>query len=158
MAKIGTGSTWREGTKGNMTSRFAAVRIRVTKKCRGRSGVWPEEWALIEWPDGKESPEKYHLSSLPENTPLQELVNIVKTRWRIEHDYRELKDELGLDHYEGRGWRGFHHHGIACIAAFSFVIAERARLSPPRVVAFLRAAPLPKSFRPRGSPIEITAT
>ena len=73
-------------------------------------------------------------------------------RWRIERDYEELKGELGLDHYEGRGWVGFHHHGALCIAAYAFLIAERARLSPPHPLAFLRPVPLPDGFRPRGSP------
>jgi SRSO17 transposase len=73
-------------------------------------------------------------------------------RWRIERDYQELKDEIGLDHYEGRGWRGFHHHAALCIAAYAFLAAERARLSLPEPLEFLKAAPPPEGFRPRGSP------
>jgi SRSO17 transposase len=83
---------------------------------------------------------------------MQDLARLVKIRWRIERDYQELKDEIGLDHYEGRGWRGFHHHGVLCIAAYAFLAAERARLSPPAPLAFLRTPRVPKSFRPRGAP------
>ena len=89
---------------------------------------------------------------MPETVTLDELVRLAKLRWRIERDYQEMKDELGLDHYEGRGWRGFHHHGALCIAAYAFLIAERARLSPPEPLAFLRAPSVPKGFTPRGSP------
>lgn len=89
---------------------------------------------------------------MPEDIDLAELVSLAKIRWRIERDYQELKDELGLDHYEGRGWRGFHHHGVLCIAAYCFLAAERGRLSPPQPLAFLQPTPLPKRFRPRGSP------
>src|SRR5713101_5322297 len=77
-------------------------------------------------------PTKYWLSTLPASTSLADLVRLAKLRWRIERDYQELKDELGLDHFEGRGWRGFHHHGALCIAAYAYLAAERARLSPPR--------------------------
>ena len=84
--------------------------------------------------------------------PLAELVRLAKLRWRIERDYQELKDELGLDHFEGRGWRGFHHHGALCIAAYAFLAAERATLSPPEPLAFLHPARLPKGFTPRGAP------
>ena len=112
----------------------------------------PEEWLLIEWPRGEAEPTKYWLSTLPEPTPLADLVRLAKLRWRIERDYQELKDELGLDHFEGRGWRGFHHHGALCIAAYASLAAERARLSPPAPLSFLRAARLPKGFTPRGAP------
>ena len=81
-----------------------------------------------------------------------ELVSLAKIRWRIERDFEELKDELGLDHYEGRGWRGFHHHGTLCMAAYCFLAAERGRLSPPQALAFLKPAALPRRFVPRGSP------
>ena len=84
---------------------------------------------------------------------LEDIVRLVKIRWRIERDYEEMKDELGLDHYEGRGWRGFHHHGALCIAAYAFLVAERARLSPPAPLAFLyKDVRVPKGFQPRGSP------
>ena len=144
--------TWREGTRGAMRSRFARLRVRSAHRDEGRTEPRPEEGLLIEWPRGDAEPTKYWLSTLPETTSLADLVRLAKLRWRIERDYQELKDELGLDHFEGRGWRGFHHHGALCIAAYAFLAAERARLSPPAPLAFLRAAPLPKGFTPRGSP------
>jgi SRSO17 transposase len=144
--------TWREGTRGAMRSRFARVRVRPAHRDENRSVPRPEEWLLIEWPAGEPEPTKYWLATLPETTPIAALVRLAKLRWRIERDYQELKDELGLDHFEGRGWRGFHHHGALCIAAYAFLAAERARLSPPAPLAFLRPPPLPKGFKPRGAP------
>ena len=106
----------------------------------------------MEWPRGESAPTKYWLSTLPAPIAIAELVRLAKLRWRIERDYQELKDELGLDHFEGRGWRGFHHHGTLCIAAYAFLAAERATLSPPEPLAFLRPTRLPKDFKPRGAP------
>lgn len=143
---------WREGTKGTMVSRFAAERVRPAHRDARRSEPRPLEWILIEWPAGTPDPTKYWLSTVPEDVDLMELVSLAKLRWRIERDFEELKDELGLDHYEGRGWRGFHHHGVLCMAAYCFLAAERGRLSPPQAVAFLKPAPLPRAFLPRGSP------
>jgi SRSO17 transposase len=143
--------SWREGTKGPMSSRFAAVRVRVAHRDYERSEPRPPEWLLIEWPLADKEPSRFWLSTVPEEVPLEDLVRLAKIRWRIERDFQELKDELGLDHYEGRGWRGFHHHGALCIAAYDYLAAERARLSPPAPVAFLRPAAVPKDFRPRGS-------
>jgi SRSO17 transposase len=144
--------TWREGTRGAMRSRFARVRVRPAHRDEKRSAARPEEWLLIEWPRGEPAPTKYWLSTLPETLPVADLVRLAKLRWRIERDYQELKDELGLDHFEGRGWRGFHHHGALCTAAYAFLAAERARFSPPAPLAFLRPARLPKGFKPRGAP------
>jgi SRSO17 transposase len=143
--------SWRAGTQGTMRSRFAAVRVRAAHRDYNRSVPRDREWLLIEWPAGEPEPTKYWLSTVPATVPLSELVRVAKIRWRIERDYQELKDEIGLDHYEGRGWEGFHHHGVLCIAAYAFLAAERARLSPPAPLAFLRPARLPKSFRPRGA-------
>ncbi len=143
---------WREGTKGMMVSRFAAERIRPAHGDEQRSDPRPIEWLLMEWPESEAEPTKYWISTVPEDVELAELVSLAKIRWRIERDYQELKDELGLDHYEGRGWRGFHHHGVLCMAAYCFLAAERGRLSPPQTIAFLQPVPLPKGFRPRGSP------
>ena len=144
--------TWREGTRGALRSRFARLRVRPAHRDEERTAPRGEEWLLIEWPRADAEPTKYWLSTLPAPTPLTELVRLAKLRWRIERDYQELKDELGLDHFEGRGWRGFHHHGALCIAAYAFLAAERARPSPPVPVPFLHPAPLPKGFRPRGAP------
>ncbi len=142
---------WREGTKGAMRSRFAALRVRAAHRDYWRTEPRELEWLLIEWPSGEKEPLKYWLSTVSNTVSIEELVRLVKIRWRIERDYQEMKDELGLDHYEGRGWRGFHHHGALCIAAYAFLAAERARLSPPAPLAFLRPAPVPKGFRPRGA-------
>ncbi len=142
---------WREGTKGTMQSRFALCRVRAAHRDYWRSTPRPEEWLVIEWPKGESEPAKYWLSSAPETASAEDLIRLLKLRWRIERDYQEMKDELGLDHYEGRGWRGFHHHGVLCMAAYCFLAAERARLSPPEPLAFLRASRLPKGFRPRGA-------
>lgn len=142
---------WREGTKGTMSSRFAVERIRPAHRDERRGEPRPLEWLLIEWPTAEPEPTKYWLSTVPEDAGLTELVSLAKIRWRIERDYQELKDELGLDHYEGRGWRGLHHHGVLCMAAYCFLAAERGRLSPPQAIAFLKPAPLPKGFVPRGS-------
>ena len=142
---------WREGTRGTMRSRFAALRVRPAHRDTERHEPRVPEWLLMEWPKATSAPTKYWLSTVPERVARKELVRLTKIRWRVERDFQELKDELGLDHYEGRGWRGFHHHGILCIAAYAFLAAERARLSPPQPLAFLRAARLPAGFRPRGS-------
>lgn len=110
--------TWRQGTKQPLRSRFAALRVRSAHRDYWRSEPWPEQWLLIEWPAGEEAPTKYWL------------VSLAKQRWIIERDYEELKQELGLGHFEGRGWRGFHHHATLCIAAYGFLIAERSRFPP----------------------------
>jgi len=144
--------TWREGTRGAMRSRFTRLRVRPAHRDEKQSEPRPEEELLIEWPRGEPEPTKYWLATLPPTIPLAELVRRAKLRWRIERDYQELKDELGLDHFEGRGWRGFHHHGALGIAAYAFLAAERATLSPPEPLAFLRPARLPKGFKPRGAP------
>jgi SRSO17 transposase len=143
---------WRHGTKGDMRSRFAMLRVRAAKREPGRREERPLEWLLIEWPTTEAAPVKFWLCNLPAGTRIAKIVNLAQMRWRVERDYEELKSELGLDHYEGRGWVGFHHHGALCIAAYAFLTAERARLSPPHPLSFLRPAPLPAGFRPRGSP------
>lgn len=144
--------TWRPGTRGAMRSRFAALRVRPAHRDAQRAAPRAEEWLLIEWPRGEAAPTKYWLSTLSPTTPRTELVRLAKLRWRIERDYQELKDELGLDHFEGRGWRGFHHHASLCIAAYAFLAAERVAHVPPQPLAFLRPARLPKGFTPRGAP------
>jgi len=143
---------WREGTRGTLQSRFTALRVRPAHRDHQRPAPRPVEWLLIEWPSSEPKPAKFWLSTLREDVTLEDLVRLAKIRWRVERDYEELKGELGLDHYEGRGWRGFHHHGALCIAAYAFLVAERARLSPPQPLAFLRAPRLPTGFRPRGAP------
>ena len=144
--------TWRQGTRGAMRSRFAAVRVRPAHRDESRSSPRPEEWLVIEWPRTEAAPIKYWLSTLPATATCADLVELAMLRWRIERDYQELKDELGLDHFEGRGWRGFHHHASLCIAAYAFLAAERLAHFPPEPLAFLRPARLPKRFIPRGAP------
>ena len=146
--------TWREGTDRKLRSRFATVRVRPAHRDYWKAEPHAEEWLLIEWPRGDAEPSKYWISTLPPETSLKALVKMAKHRCIIERDYEELKQELGLGHFEGRNWRGFHHHATLCIAAYGFVVAERNRFSPsaragyPGFVA-PRAAP---DFRPRGSP------
>lgn len=121
---------WREGAKGTQKSRFGAVRVRAAHKHRQGRAPGPEEWLLYEWPADKPEPTKFWLSNLSASTPLKELVRLAKLRWRVERDYQELKEEIGLDHFEGRSWRGFHHHVTLCAAAHAFLALHRA-LSPP---------------------------
>jgi SRSO17 transposase len=145
--------TGREGSQAELTSRFAAQRVRPAHRDTLRSEPWPEEWLLIEWPEGAEEPSQYWLSNLPPRAALKDLVHIAKARWLIERDYQELKQELGLGHYEGRGWRGFHHHASLCVAAYGFLVAERCLFPPQARFAArrLEAPALPEDFRPRGA-------
>jgi SRSO17 transposase len=113
--------TWREGTERKLRSRFAAVRVRPAHRDYEKAEPRVEEWLLIEWPRSEAEPTKYWISTLPSNTPLKALVKMAKHRWIIERDYQELKQELGLGHFEGRNWRGFHHHATLCIAAYGSV-------------------------------------
>jgi SRSO17 transposase len=145
--------TWREGTQADLTSRLAAVRVRPAHRDYWSSAPRDEEWLLIEWPESEAQPTKYWLSNLPAKTALQELVGTAKARWRIERDFQELKQEIGLGHFEGRGWRGFHHHASLCIAAYGFLVAERCRFPPQQRFDRSRgqAPALPAGFRPRGA-------
>jgi SRSO17 transposase len=146
--------SWRGGTKKRLRSRFVALRVRPAHRDERRKEPHVEEWLLIEWPSAESEPTKYWLSTFPSDTTLRELVKTAKHRWIIERDYEELKQELGLGHYEGRGWRGFHHHATLCIAAYGFLVAERS-LSPPSTRAGrleLRTPEFPPEFKPRGSP------
>ena len=128
--------TWREGSNTKLASPFAAVRVRPAQGDTSRSEPRAEEWCLIERPKGEVEPTKYWFSTLPPDTPLADLVRHAKRRWRIERDYQDLKqgraakriDGLGDD--KGRGWRGFHHHATLCIAAYGFLILERAAFPP----------------------------
>jgi len=120
--------TWREQGDA-FTSRFVRLRIRPATRAEQPA----EEWLLIEWPEDEAEPTKYWLSTLPADIGFEVLVDRAKLRWRIERDYQELKQELGLGHYEGRGWRGLHHHITLCIAAYGFLIAERATFPPSGV-------------------------
>lgn len=145
--------SWREGSKEMLCSRFATLRARPAYGDDRKGGLKPEEWLLIEWPAGTAEPSGYWLSNLPVQMSTEQLVGISKHRWVIERDYEELKSELGLAHYEGRNWRGFHHHATLCTAAYGFLMAERSRFSPSACIQDLglRIAPIPPDFRPRGA-------
>ncbi len=146
--------TWREGSDKLLSSRFAACRVRPAHRDYLRQEPRPEEWLLIEWPPEEADPTKYWLSTLPKGASVRQLVATAKQRWRIERDYRELKQEVGLGHYEGRGWRGFHHHATLCIAAYGFLIKEKESFPPsgPSSAALFKTPALPDGYRPRGSP------
>ena len=147
--------TWREGSEERLTSRFARVRVRVAHRDYWQDAERAEEWLLIEWPKGESEPTKYWLSTLADDIEFRRLVDTTKLRWRIERDYQELKQEVGLGHFEGRGWRGFHHHATLCIAAYGFLVSEREMI-PPSGMRRARPTPLtpvPADYRPRGSAV-----
>jgi SRSO17 transposase len=150
---------WREGSNAVLASRFARLRVRPAGDDAKRSEPAAEEWLLIEWPEGENEPDHYWLSTLPADTSFERMVDLTKLRWRIERDYLELKQEVGLGHYEGRGWRGFHHHASLCIAAYGFLISEKETI-PPSGPARARPGPqsrVPADYRPRGSPAALAA-
>ena len=148
--------SWREGSNDKLSGRFAAVRVPHAGGNSGKARLRPEQWLLIEWPADQDEPTKYCLSTLPETTPLNELVAAAHQRWRIERDYQDLKQEFGLGHYEGRGWRGFHHHASLCIAAYGFLMAERLIADKPvggkKNFAARQVPAFPDDYIPRGSP------
>lgn len=144
--------TWRQGVSDPLCSRFARVRVRAAHRDLPRE----EEWLIIEWPEGEAEPTRYWLSTHPKSTTFAALVDSIKARWRIERDYQELKQEFGLGHYEGRNWRGFHHHASLCIAAYGFLMRERlsgAKKNGGR----LKEPALSEDFRPRGAGTDATA-
>lgn len=143
--------SWREGVAGTLSSRFARVRIRAAQQDRPRD----EEWLIIEWPEGAEEPVHYWFSNLAKGVRWKVMIDTVMGRWRIERDYQELKQELGLGHYEGRNWRGFHHHASLCIAAYGFLLLERLSGSKKNAARF-KAPALPASYRPRGARADAT--
>jgi SRSO17 transposase len=153
--------SWRQGTNEMLSGRFAAVRVRHAGGNIGKARLHPEQWLLIEWPAGDADPLKYYLSTLPDDIALNDLVAQAHMRWRIERDYQDLKQELGLSHYEGRGWRGFHHHATLSIAAYGFLITERIATGKPvgakKNFAVRKVPALPADYIPRGSPAR-TAT
>ncbi len=151
---------WREGTAEALASRFAALRVHPAQGDHRRSEPRPEQWLLAEWPHDEARPTKFWFSNLPAGTAIERLVWLAKLRWLIERDYLELKQELGLSHYEGRGWPGVHHRGALCIAAYGFPIAEKAAIPPstPKTPRLVQAPKLPAGDRPRGSPHSNRAT
>jgi SRSO17 transposase len=148
--------SWREGSNETLSGRFAAVRVRHAGGNSGKARLRPEQWLLIEWPAGDADPLKYFLSSLPADIALDELVAQAHMRWRIERDYQDLKQELRLGHYEGRGWRGFHHHAALSIAAYGFLVSERiaagGSVGAKKNFIARQTPALPADYIPRGSP------
>ena len=148
--------TWREGSNAPLSGRFAALRVRHAGGNTGKARLRPLQWLIVEWPQDQAEPCKYILSTLPEDTPIVELVSSTYQRWRIERDYQELKQDFGLGHYEGRGWRGFHHHASLSIAAYGFLMAERLIADKPvggKKNFIERQVPaVPEDYLPRGSP------
>jgi SRSO17 transposase len=126
--------TFRDGPDGEpVTSRFTFARVRTLKKWGNGAAKEPrEEWLIAEWPEGRDEPSDYWLSNLPADTQLERLARLARLRWRIELDYKQLKGELGLDHYEGRSWLGWHHHTALVTAAHGFLTLERLHPFRPR--------------------------
>ena len=153
--------TWREGTNEPLSGRFAALRVRHAGGNAGKARLRPLQWLLIEWPADQEEPRKYILSTLPEDTPIEDLVSAAYQRWRIERDYQDLKQDFGLGHYEGRGWRGFHHHASLSIAAYAVLMTERLIADKPvggKKNFIERQVPaIPSDYVPRGSPARAAA-
>jgi SRSO17 transposase len=118
---------WREGTKGWLESRFLAVRVQPSHGFVDGKPPHKEVWLLVQWPDGEKGPTKYFLADLPPEYSLRRLVRLAKGRWKIEQDYQQLKEELGLDHYQGRNWAGWHHHVTLVMLAHAFLTLETLR-------------------------------
>lgn len=142
---------FRKGAKGDLSGRFCALRV-VTANDRGTKGLRPLEWLLIEWVGDDKEPSKFHLSNLTEDASLQDLAENVHRRFRIEQDYGHLKDDMGLDHFEGRNWNGFHHHLALCSTAYAYTIARRGAFSPSAIGKGprLEKPALPEAYAPRG--------
>jgi hypothetical protein len=150
--------TWRDGSNAPLTSRFARWRVRPAHDDTSRTEPAEVEWLLIEWPEGATEPDHYWLSTMAVDVSLERMVDHAKLRWRIERDYLELKQEVGLGHYEGRGWRGFHHHATLCIAAYGFLISEKETIPPSGASRPWRGSQsaLSSGYRPRGSATAVT--
>jgi SRSO17 transposase len=145
--------TWRQGTSRKLSSRFALRRVKVP--CD--EGLEPTaEWLLIEWPLGEHDPTGYFLTTLPRKMSKKQIVRLIKERYRTEQAYEELKGELGLDHFEGRSFPGWHHHVSAALCAYAFLVAERARAFPPRADG--RVKPVRSHARPERHFVDSLAT
>ncbi|MCA1699159.1 MAG: IS701 family transposase [Actinobacteria bacterium] len=142
--------SWREGVRGELRSCFGRLAVRPAGEgiSPDEDGVLARRTLLYEWPEGKLEPVKYWLTDLPEDTDLAELARLAKLRWRIEHDYRELKDALGLDHFEGRSYRGWNHHTTLVSVAHGFLTLERLRLEAAGPPAGERPAEQPEAADP----------
>ena len=123
--------TWRVGPGGKLSSRFAFRRVKVAHDDGTDAGDREPMWLMIEWPDGESNPTKFVLTTMPRHMSKKQIVRIVKERWRTERAYEELKGELGLDHFEGRSFPGWHHHISVVLSCYAFIVAERVRRFPP---------------------------
>lgn len=121
--------TWREGVKGKLRSRFWAVRVQTAHHWQMGQEPGKVAWLLMEWPKGADEPTKYYLCDLPADWSVRKLVSTARGRWRVEQDYQQLKEELGLDHFEGRSWTGWHHHVTLVMLAHLFLRLEQKRRS-----------------------------
>lgn len=153
--------SWREGTNAHLSGRFTALRVHPAHRDYLGSEMRPQEWLLIEWSEDDDEPAGYFLTTAPQDATLEQMVFVTKMRWRIERDYQELKQEFGLAHYEGRGWRGFHHHATLSIAAYAFLMAKRLKagnaVGGKKNFAQRQVPAVPKDYIPRGSPARPTA-
>jgi hypothetical protein len=150
--------TWRDGSNTPLMSRFARWRVRPAHDDSKRSEPAGEEWLLVEWPECQAEPDHYWLATLSANISFKRVGDQTKLSWRIERDYLELTQEVGLGHYEGRGWRGFHHHASLCIAAYGFLVSEKETIPPSGPASAWRGSQsaLPAGYRPRGSAAAFT--
>ena len=123
--------TWREGTRQPLRSRFAFIRVKTLHDDGIALADREPLWLVAEWLDGEDAPSKFILTTLPRRMSKKEIVRIFKERWRTERMYEDLKGELGLDHFEGRSFPGWHHHVSVVMCCYAFVVAERVRASPP---------------------------
>jgi SRSO17 transposase len=121
---------WREGTRRGLESDFYVSRVAVDYGSEAQPDL-RAEWLIIEWPKNEDEPSNYSLSTLPATMGKRQLIHILKERWRTERAYEELKGELGLDHFEGRSYPGWHHHVSVVLCCYAFVVAERIRTFPP---------------------------
>jgi SRSO17 transposase len=119
--------TWREGSRGKLVSRFWATRVNTAHDWNHGQAPGSEVWLVVEWPVGEPEPVKYYLCDLPKSTSLRPLVAAARGRWRVEQDYQHMKEELGLDHCEGRSWTGWHHHVTMVMRAHLFLRREQRR-------------------------------
>jgi SRSO17 transposase len=134
--------TWREGAKGMLSSRFAFRRVKAAHEDDIKLDEREAEWLFIEWPKGEAAPTRYSLCTLPAKMSKKQLVRLLKERYRTERAYQELKEELGLDHFEGRRFRGWHHHISVALCCYAFVVAERVRRFPPSATRHAAAGAL----------------
>ena len=138
-------TTWREGTGGQLSARFAARRVLPIADEGVKRAERQPLWLLMEWENGKDAPSKFYLTSLPQHLSVKVLVLNIKQRWRTERAYQDMKGQLGLDHFEGRRYRGWHHHVSVVLSCYAFIVAEHARHFPPALGAMYRAGAYPSS-------------